>query len=260
MNVADYLTKFLIKKGTTEVFGIPGGVVLEFLYALNRQKNKIKPKLNFHEQNSVFAANGYARTSGKLGVAYATRGPGLTNMTTAITDAYHDSVPLLIITGHSVRIPNNNKMRVYADQEIDTKKIFSGITKYCARIDDYRHFRYELEKACYLALNNRKGPVLLDININLLNKKINFKNLKKFKLKNKKINFSHLKALNIIEQKIKLSKRPVFLIGDGARYLSKKNNFIKFFFQKKIPIISSRFSQDIVANSKLFFGYIGTHG
>ena len=98
---SDYIVSFLIDNGVTDVFGIPGGVVLDFLYALDKRNQDITVHLNYHEQSSAYAACGYSQVEGKLGVAYATRGPGVTNMITAIADAYYDSIPVMFITAHS---------------------------------------------------------------------------------------------------------------------------------------------------------------
>jgi acetolactate synthase-1/2/3 large subunit len=256
--IADFLVDFLIKKKITDIFGIPGGSVLELLYATNRRKNLIKPHLSFHEQNAVFAASGYAIAGKKLGVAYATRGPGITNMVTAITDAYCDSIPLLIITAHSSKKPFNN-MRVFADQEIDTVKLFSGITKYCARIDNHKNARYEIEKAYFYAMNGRKGPVVLDFNTKIFFKETNNKKFKIIKTK-----FSREKKLKdlkkIIQNKLLKSKRPIFLIGDGFRYSNSIKQLTKISEKNKIPIISTRYSQDMISRSINFFGYFGSHG
>jgi len=199
MIIADFLVDFLIKKKVTDVFGIPGGSVLEFLYAINRRKNLITPHLSFHEQNAVFAASGYAIAAKKIGVAYATRGPGITNMVTAIADAYCDSIPLLIITAHSSKKPFNN-MRVFSDQEIDTVQLFSGITKYCVRIDNKKNACNEIEQAYFNAMQDRRGPVVLDFNT-----KVFFQEVfnKKFKIiKTKKIKEKKIKTLKKIIQKI----------------------------------------------------------
>ena len=258
MLVSDYLVDFLIKQKVTDVFGIPGGVVLEFINAIQRRTYKIKSHLSFHEQSSVFSACGYSLASKKLGVAYATRGPGITNTVTAVADAFCDSIPVLIITGHSNSAPKNG-MRVFADQEIDTIKMFSGITKYCVRIDKAKDFQYQLEKACFNAMNGRKGPVLIDINTNILFEKIIIK--KSIKFLNKKKSSSLINTcINQIKKQISKSKRPLFIIGDGFRSTNATKNFINISNRLKIPILSSRFSQDLFSKSKMHYGYFGSHG
>ena len=100
MKVSEYIAQYLQKQGITDAFGIPGGVILELMYALDATEG-ITPHLSFHEQCAGFAACGYAQAGRKLGVAYATKGPGFTNLLTAMADAYYDSIPVLFITAHS---------------------------------------------------------------------------------------------------------------------------------------------------------------
>ena len=135
MRVDDWIVECLINNGVTDVFGIPGVVVMDFLYAVDRKKSQITPHLNYHEQGAAFAAVGYAQSTGKLGVAYSTRGPGFTNMLTAIADAYYDSIPTLFITAHST-LGLEPDMRVMNNQEIDTVALAKSITKKAVRIDD----------------------------------------------------------------------------------------------------------------------------
>ncbi len=258
MILSDYLVNYLIEKNITDVFGIPGGVVLEFLYAINRRSNEINARLGFHEQCSVFSASGYARTTKKLGVAYATRGPGFTNMITSIADAYCDSIPILIITGHSEILPKKN-MRVTFDQEIDTIKMVSNITKYAARIDDPQDFKYEVEKAYFEAMNGRKGPVLLDINIRVLPTDIDVKNSRSFTNEIKDNVYDQVDVGKIINE-ISNSKRPIFIIGDGVRETDVTSKLAKISDNFKIPILSSRFAQDLFSKYNTFFGYFGSHG
>jgi acetolactate synthase-1/2/3 large subunit len=261
MQIADYLVDFLIKCKVTDVFGIPGGVVLDFLYALDRRKDKINVHLNYHEQCSIFSAAGYARGSKALGVAYATRGPGITNMVTGVADAFCDSIPLLIITGHSSDPPSNGS-RVLADQEIDTVGMFAGITKYSARIDFEKDFIYELEKAYFEAMNGRRGPVLLDINSKIFTSDIELDRIYNIEQYNiEKVNYSLINQItNVIIHELKKSSRPIFFVGDGFRDSSSVNILISISERFNIPILSSRFSQDLFSKSKNYFGYVGSHG
>ena len=258
MTGSDFIVDLLIKQKVSDVFGIPGGVVLDFLYAMNRRPSKITTHLNFHEQNSVSSASGFARASNNIGVAYATRGPGITNMVTGVADAYCDSIPILIITGHSATLPEKG-MRVTYDQEIDVVKMFSGITKYAERIDNIEDLRYKLEQACFEAMDGRKGPVLLDINSNVLSAKIDPDTLPSFLIKKNKEALED-NATQAIIQSISTSKRPVFLLGDGFRGTESIEQIKEIAEQNNIPILSSRFSQDLFQSSSSFFGYVATKG
>ena len=154
MKVADYLVENLIKMGVTDVFGIPGGVVLEFVYALNRKKENIHTHLLHHEQNAGFAAIGYAQSTQKMGVSFVTKGPGILNLTSPIAEANSDSIPSLFITAHSLD-DTSDKMRFIEDQEINIIPIFESITKYCVRVNTVDDFVEELRKSIYLANSGR---------------------------------------------------------------------------------------------------------
>lgn len=257
MKGADYIVDFLINKNITDVFGLPGGVVLDFLYAIDRRKDEINAHLNFHEQNSISSACGWAWISNNLGVAYATRGPGITNMVTGVTDAFCDSIPVLIITAHSASPPRKG-MRVAYDQEIDVIQMFSGITKYAKRIDSINDLNFELEKACFEAMNGRKGPVILDIHSNVFSDEINITEEPK-KKEDYNLDFK-IKELNPLKKLINYSKRPVFLLGDGFRGSKATTDIIDFAEKNCIPILSSRFSQDLFQSSSVYFGYTASKG
>jgi len=161
MTGAEYIVDCLVKRGATDVFGIPGGVVLEFLYAVEAHK-KIEAHLSYHEQAAGFAAVGYAQASGKLGVAYATRGPGLTNLSTAIGDAYFESLPTLFLTAHDKPYSKSTE-RFTQEQEFDTVSYLQPITKYAARIEQLDDLQSILEKALSAATTGNKGSVFVDV-------------------------------------------------------------------------------------------------
>lgn len=257
MKVADFLTDYLIKMGVTDVFGIPGGVILDFIYALNRKKDKIKTHLLYHEQNAGFAALGYAQSTQKMGVAFATKGPGILNLTTSIAEAYADSIPSLFITAHSLD-DTSDKMRFIEDQEINIVPIFQSITKYCVRINNIKNFISELEKAIYLANSGRKGPVIIDISSKIWTNEV-------FEEKTMEMNFKIAKneykeAIVSIEKNLNEARRPLLLIGDGVRQAGIEKEVIEFSEKNMIPVIYSRGCQDIMSNSKMAFGYVGSHG
>lgn len=166
MKISEYLVQKLIEYEVTDVFGIPGGVVLDFIYALDKSE-KINVHLNFHEQAAAYAACGYAQSSGKLGVAYATKGPGVTNMFTAIAEAYYDSLPVLFVTAHAQNKLNSN-LRIEEEQEIDHSKLTASITKYTKRVDSISEAIQAINVGCKEAVSGRKGPVLLDFSSKVL--------------------------------------------------------------------------------------------
>lgn len=258
MKISEFVVNFLIEKNITDVFGIPGGVLLDFLYALDKRKDKIKTHLMFHEQNAAFAANGYAQSTQKIGVAFATKGPGVLNFTTAIADAYYDSLPTVFITSHTLEYTDSN-MRIVEDQELNIIPIFSSITKYCIRIDTVGDFLNEFSKAVEIANNNRKGPVLIDISSKLWNLEIEDSFV--FESENYYNKFSdYSKVCDVIKNALIKSQKPLLLIGDGIRQSKVEKELIKFSENNNLPVIYSRGCQDIMSGSKMAFGYIGSHG
>lgn len=254
MKVSEYIAQYLQKQGITDAFGIPGGVILELMYALDATEG-ITPHLSFHEQCAGFAACGYAQAGGKLGVAYATKGPGFTNLLTAMADAYYDSIPVLFITAHSAAtLPEG--CRLVADQDMDTCGMVRNITKYAKRIDDIEEISISLEKACQIAKDGRKGPVFLDIAASLFKKEM----ISSASVHHQVEHIDTEKYVLLICSEIKSAKRPVILLGDGINQ-SATNNAINHFIEKAgVPVLSSRYCHNIVRNQEYYYGYVGSHG
>lgn len=256
MKAADWIIDFLISKGVTDIFGLPGAVVLELLYAMDRRKPELTPHLNYHEQGAAFAACGYAQATGKMGVAYATRGPGMTNMLTAMADAYYDSIPTMFFTAHSSG-KKRPEMRVENNQEIDTVSIAVSVTKYAVRIDRVEDLQEELQKAYILATTGRKGPVFLDIASSVLCQEWETVELSDPGMP------PVVTAEGIAEEiaaKVRAAVRPAILIGNGVRQ-SGVTDMVKALAEKYgIPVLSSRTTHDIMPDSPMYFGFIGSHG
>lgn len=253
MTVAQYAADFLVKHGTTDAFGIPGGVILDFIYALDDCVG-ITPHLSYHEQCAGFAACGYAQESGKLGVAYATRGPGFTNLISAIADAYCDSIPVLFIIGHtSIKLHPN--MRVMADQEFDTCSMVAHITKFADKVESAEQLVDSLDKSYNIAMDGRKGPVFLDIASSIFKEQIAEPSEKIIDAENNSKDYS-----SIITEAIRNAKRPVVLLGDGINQVNKESEFISFIEKADIPCVSSRYSHNIGNKTNLYYGYLGSHG
>lgn len=252
MRADNWIVNYLAEKGVTDVFGIPGAIVLDFLYAIDAEKHKITPHLCYHEQGAAFAACGYAQSTGKLGVAYATRGPGFTNMITAIADAYYDSVPTMFITAHSL-VELDPEMRVLNNQEIDTVSLVKKITKKAVRIDRIEELQREFDSAYNLATTGRKGPVFIDFYSGLFSEDVQ----SSYESQNKEAkNIEVGMLISDVEKRISNSKRPIILIGNGVRG---DGELIKDISAKfNIPVLSSRAGQDIVPNYKNYYGFVGS--
>lgn len=257
MKACDYIVDVLIQHGTTDAFGIPGAVLLDLLYAMQQRSPEITPHLCYHEQGAGFAASGYAQSSGKLGVAYGTRGPGFTNLVTPIADAYADSIPVLFITSHTSAVPSSD-MRIQVNQEIDTCRMVEGITKYAKRIDSIEELNQYVYEACRIALQGRRGPVFLDIASKLWNAVVPEEScISKMEKPERSISAEDLAA---IEVAINTSKRPILLIGDGINQSNLSDELNALVNKWQIPVLSSRYAHHTIAKNDLYFGYIGCFG
>lgn len=257
MKVIDYLIKRMEEKGITDIFGIPGGVILDLIYAIDKS-DSIDIHLNYNEQMAAYAACGYAQANGKIGVVYTTRGPGFTNVYTPLVEAYGDSLSVLFITAHSQK-EHNKFVRIEEEQEINHVAMARLTTKYAVSIDEIGNAKQAIDKAFYMLSTPRKGPVLLDFHSSIFMKDIEQND------KEDVIFMAHdYGVLNdcckTINEMVSKSKRPLFLIGDGLRN-SQGLQFLEHIAENSnIPIVSSRVSEDLLNGAGIYYGYIGSHG
>ena len=209
---AEMVFKALEDQNVEHVFGYPGGAILPIYDELKNHK-KIKHILARHEQGAGHAAEGYARSSGKPGVAFVTSGPGATNIVTALTDAYMDSIPIVCISG---QVPTH-LIGTDAFQECDTTGITRPCTKHNWLVKDVNNLSKILHRAFEVATTGRPGPVLVDIPKDIQFKKgkyVNFKNNKKFNKVNHNL-FSQ-KDIDALIDLLKKSSKPIFYTGGGV--------------------------------------------
>lgn len=259
IRVADYISKFLVDKEITHVFGYIGGMITFIVDAINKTEG-LKYIQVYHEQTASIAAEGYALVSGKPGVAISTSGPGATNMITGIADAYFASVPVIYITGQvSTKDYKWNKpIRQQGFQETDIVKIVEPITKYAKLISDAEQIPFELEKAYTIAISGRPGPVLLDIPIDIQKVEINDADNSSYKYE--EIPFTPY-FIDEIGSLILKSQRPMILIGGGCKSTKKAEILKDFIYQKKFPIVYSLMGKGIISDTyKHNFGFIGSYG
>ena len=159
MNGADILVKSLVDHGVEVVFAYPGGASMPMHQALTRYKDRLRTILPRHEQGGAFAAQGYARATGKVGVTFATSGPGATNLVTAIADAKLDSIPIIAITG---QVPTHF-IGKDAFQETPVVEVCRGITKHHYLVTDIADLPRIMKEAFHVATTGRPGPVLIDM-------------------------------------------------------------------------------------------------
>lgn len=260
MKVSDYIVEYLINKGITDAFGYPGGMVTHLMESFSKYNDKIKAHVNYHEQASAFAACGYAQASGKVGVAYATSGPGATNLITGICNAYFDSIPCLFITGqvNTFESKGHYKVRQRGFQETDVVNMIKDVTKYSAYVESEQKIKYYLDKAFYESCNNRPGPVLLDIPMNIFRAEIDPDKLIGYKVNEVLDCYTDINT--ILVSTLKNSKKPCFLIGNGVKISRNQYKMKQIIDKLKLPVVSSMIAFDTLSDCKWSFGFIGAYG
>ena len=216
MKLSDYLVDFFLKHEIKDFFGYQGTMIAHFVDSIG--KNPLaKNHVCYNEQGAAFAACGYAKTANRCGVAYATSGPGALNLVSGIANAYYDSIPVVFITGQI------NTYEYYQDlpdlrqagfQETKTVAICRPVSKYAVQITKAEQIRYELEKAFSIATTGRKGPVVLDIPMDIQRAEIDPKMLRGY-LSEEPSQKKQIQALGDLENALNRASRPVLLLGSG---------------------------------------------
>ena len=266
MKASDYIVQFLADQGIEKAFGYIGGAVAH-LYDSFDKNDSIEIVNTIHEQGAGFAAEGYARVSGKTGIATATSGPGATNLITPIGSCFFDSIPTLFITGqvNTYEYKYDTPVRQIGFQETDIVSIVKPITKYAVMIDDIRNLRYELEKACFLTQHARKGPVLIDIPMNIQRTDFDPTEQKSFFESDEYQTMcihENTVAFEKIVELLTASQRPIVLIGGGSRLSTLAPEAIHQLLEKSnLPIVYSLMGKDVVKDDYTYnFGLIGSYG
>jgi acetolactate synthase-1/2/3 large subunit len=264
IKISDFVADFIAEHPDTSktVFMVSGGGNMHLIDSLGKNE-KLEYICNHHEQACAIAAEGYARVSNQIGIAYVTTGPGGTNAITGVYGAWVDSIPVMIISGQvklETTISSNSKikLRQLGDQEINIIDLIKSITKYSIMVTDKNQIKYHLQKAVYEAKNGRPGPVWLDIPLDIQNAIVSKKDLIEFTLPPKQP--QDTKAYKVIEL-LKKSQRPIIICGNGITLSGANNKFLRLVELLKVPIISTFARYDIVkTDNKYFFGRYGTVG
>ena len=265
MTVADFVVNYLAEYGITKAFVVSGAANASLLDAFTRIK-KIQYVAVMHEQAAGFAAEGYAKISGKPGVAMATSGPGGMNLVTPIGNCFYDSTPCLFITGqiNSGFLRPDPAIRQVGFQETDIVSIVAPITKYAVMVTKAEDIQRELQKALFFASDGRPGPVLLDIPMDVQKKTIDPGQLASFDSRHAEIPFD-LKAVEAqITRYLKDlagAHRPALLIGGGIRTAGAVDALRELANVLKIPMFPTWNALDIVTSDDTYYGgRVGTYG
>lgn len=265
MKASDYIVEFLISRHITDVFGYPGGMITHFMDSLDKYQEQIAAHLNYHEQAAAMAACGWAEITGFPGVAYATSGPGATNLLTGIACAYFESLPCLFITGqvNTYEQKGNLNVRQKGFQETDIVSMARPVTKEAFMVKNPAELPEALERAYKVSMEGRQGPVLLDIPMDVFRGEIAGRPapLDTFPVKFPK-NISETEAVaREILCELHKAKRPVILAGHGLSLSGATDLFRSFVDQVGIPVVTSMVAIDAIpSESPYCFGMIGAYG
>ncbi len=253
------LLRCLVAEGVDVMFGYPGGAIMPVYDALYDYADKLTHILVRHEQGAIHAAQGFARVSGKVGVALATSGPGATNLVTGLADALIDSTPVVCITGQVFA----HLLGTDAFQEIDVINTTLPVTKWNVQVTEAKDIAPAVAKAFYIAKTGRQGPVLIDITKNAQNELIEefeyekCEHIRTYKPK-PVLQTAQVEAAATL---INNAKRPYILAGQGVLLSGATKELIAFSEKTGIPVASTllglgAFPQD----HPNYVGYLGMHG
>lgn len=254
---AAYVVKALQEENVEILFNYPGAATIDIMDELYKQ-NQVKVILPRHEQALAHAADGYARSTGKVGVCMVTSGPGATNLVTGIATAYSDSVPMVCITGQvDLALMGND-----AFQEVDTVGIVRNVSKYAVTVRDRKDLGRILKEAFYIARTGRPGPVVVDIPKNIQKAmgsdvypdEVNIRGYKP----NTTVHIGQVKkACSVIAK----AKRPLFLLGGGISISGANELMTRLVDKTGIPVVTTLMGKGAISSRHpLYLGNVGIHG
>ena len=256
---SEIVMRSLLAEGVDTIFGYPGGAIMPIYDALFDHHDTLNHILVRHEQGAIHAAQGFARASGRVGVVFATSGPGATNLVTGLADAQIDSTPLVCITGQVFA----HLLGTDAFQETDVINITTPVTKWNYQVTDASEIGETLAKAFYLAASGRPGPVVVDITKNAQLQKVNFDGYKKC---------DHIRSYRpkpIVRKEyiseaaaiINKAERPFVIFGQGVILGNAEKEFAKFIEKGGLPAAWTIMGMSAIpTDHPLAVGMLGMHG
>jgi acetolactate synthase-1/2/3 large subunit len=257
MSGAQMVCEALIAEGVKTVFGYPGGAIMNVYDEIYKQ-NSFEHILTRHEQAAVHAADGYARATGKVGVAMVTSGPGFTNAVTGLATAYTDSIPLVVISGQvSLSLIGTDGF-----QEIDAVGISRPCTKHNYLVDDIAKLPKILKEAFYIANSGRPGPVLVDIPKDITAEIADFKYPKDVVVETYKPNYKgNDRQIKKAAEAILKARKPLLYVGGGAVLSNASDLIRKFAKMTQIPTVETLMARGVMGDGNpLLIGMLGMHG
>lgn len=261
--VADVIMDILVEENILDCFAVVGGGAMHLnnALALNSDINKI---FNHHEQACAMAAEAYARISGKMAAVCVTSGPGTTNSLTGVLGAYQDSLPLIVISGQvryeTMAIKTNLPLRSRGIQELNIVPVVKSFTKYAIMITDPLSIKKELVKAIKIAMEGRRGPVWIDVPLDVQSAVIDTEELYDCSYQSQVPGISEKEGEEILRLMCQ-AKRPCILGGTGVVSSNTKKQFIDFVEKLNIPVVGGGWCTDMMGTAHpLYFGLSGDIG
>ena len=253
---AQIVMECLKEQGVDTVFGYPGGAILNVYDELYKNKDAIRHVLTSHEQGAAHAADGYARSTGKVGVCFATSGPGATNLVTGIATAYMDSVPLVAITCN-VTVPLLGKDSF---QEIDIAGITMPITKHNFIVKDVTKLADTIRRAFTIAKKGRPGPVLVDIPKDVTALKTEYEPKKPEPIARVSETITN-EDLEVALEMLQKAEKPYIFVGGGAVISSASDELKEFVHKMDAPVCDTLMGKGAFdGTNDLYTGMLGMHG
>ncbi len=259
IKLSDYVMDFLARQQVGHVFMLSGGGAMHLNDSLGRCKG-LEYVCNLHEQAVSIAAEAHARVTNRLSAAMVTTGPGGTNAVTGVAGAWLDSTPVIFISGQVKRadLKRDSGVRILGVQEIDIVTIVSSITKYAVTVEDPQQIRYHLEKAAHLALSGRRGPVWIDIPLDVQAAQIDPDTLPGF-TPTASTAIALDEPIQFLLELLETAQRPVLLAGNGIRSAGAERAFLQAVESLQIPVLTTWLGFDLIPdNHSLCFGRPGS--
>ncbi|HIO03418.1 MAG TPA: acetolactate synthase 3 large subunit [Alphaproteobacteria bacterium] len=256
---SEVVVRSLVDQGVDVVFGYPGGAVLP-IYDAIFQQNELRHILVRHEQAAVHAAEGYARSTGKVGVVLVTSGPGATNAVTGLTDALMDSIPVVCLTGQvPTHLIGND-----AFQEADTVGITRPCTKHNYLVKDVDKLSYTISEAFYVARSGRPGPVVVDLPKDIVNEETNYEKLGEIEHRSyRPVTRAEPHAIKEAVSLLEGAERPIIYSGGGVINSGNRASKLlkKFAHETGFPVTNTLMGLGgFPGNDPQFIGMLGMHG
>lgn len=264
MRVSDYIIQFLVSKGVKHLFMLAGGQAM-FLNDAVARSRKIQPTFVHHEQAAGMAAEAYGRVTQHIGVAMVTAGPAAVNVLNGVVGAWVDSAPMMVISGQShlpsVQMMEETGIRQTGLQGIYIKPMAQSVVKYFVTITDPSDIAYHLEKAYYEATTGRKGPVWIDVPLDIQRMEVPEKLLHHFESPQTTLQEPQPEDIILLLESLSKAKRPLLYIGQGVKIANASKLALRLIKQLQIPVVTARLGIDIVpSDTPLFMGRPGLYG